>query len=62
MKKFYYKALTKEKMKQVSGYIDAETPREAREKVRQLGLLPTNIYEEEHFTPIMLFQILQLIV
>ena len=52
MKKFYYKALTKEKMKQVSGYIDAETPREAREKVRQLGLLPTNIYEEEPFTPI----------
>ena len=52
MKKFYYKALTKEKMKQVSGYIDAETPREAREKVRQLGFLPTNIYEEEPFTPI----------
>lgn len=52
MKKFYYKALTKEKMKQVSGYIDAETPREAREKVRQLGFLPTNISEEEPFTPI----------
>ncbi len=46
MKKFYYKALTKEKMNQVSGYIDAETPREAREKVCQLGFLPTNIYEE----------------
>lgn len=46
MKKFFYKALTKEKMDEVSGYIDAETPREAREKVVKLGFLPTNIYED----------------
>lgn len=46
MKKFFYKALTKGKMDEVSGYIDAETPREAREKVVKLGFLPTNICEE----------------
>lgn len=46
MKKFYYKALKENKKEEVSGFIDAETPREAREKVRQLGFLPTNIHEE----------------
>lgn len=46
MKKFYYKALKENKKDEVSGFIDAETPREAREKVRQLGFMPTNIHEE----------------
>lgn len=46
MKKFYYKALKENKKEEVCGFIDAETHREAREKVRQLGFMPTNIHEE----------------
>ena len=46
MKKYFYKALIKNQKEQISGYIDAESPRDAREKIRQLGFLPTNIYEE----------------
>ncbi len=45
MAKFFYKALKNNKI-EVKGYIEAENPREARDKVRGLGFLPTNIYEE----------------
>ena len=45
MAKFFYKALKNNKI-EVKGYIEADNPREARDKVRGLGFLPTNIYEE----------------
>jgi len=46
MKNFRYKALKKNK-ELVSGYIEAETSREVREKVLAIGFLPTEIYEEK---------------
>lgn len=45
MSQFYYKAL-KDQKEIVSGYIEANDVKEARSKVRGLGFLPTNIYEE----------------
>ena len=50
MAKFFYKALKNNKI-EVKGYIEAENPREARDKVRGLGFLPTNIYEETFEKP-----------
>lgn len=45
MKQFYYKALKNQK-EVVSGYVEANNVKDARSKVRGLGFLPTNIYEE----------------
>lgn len=50
MAKFFYKAL-KDNKTEVKGYVEAESSREAREKVRGLGFLPTNIYEETFEKP-----------
>lgn len=46
MARYFYKALKNQK-EAVSGYIDAESSAEARNKVRQLGFMPTGIYEEK---------------
>ncbi len=46
MARYFYKAL-KDQKEVVSGYIDAESSAEARNKVKQLGFLPTGIYEEK---------------
>ena len=51
MAKYYYKALKNNKT-EVSGYVDAENSRDAREKVRGLGFLPTNINEETFQKPV----------
>ena len=45
MTQYYYKAL-KDHKEFVEGYVEANSQREARDKVRSLGFLPTNIYEE----------------
>ena len=45
MSQFYYKALKHQK-EIVTGYVEADNVKEARSKVRGLGFLPTNIYEE----------------
>lgn len=45
MSQFYYKALKNQK-EIVTGYVEADNVKEARNKVRGLGFLPTNIYEE----------------
>ncbi len=45
MSQFYYKALKNQK-EIVTGYVEADNVKEARSKVRDLGFLPTNIYEE----------------
>lgn len=46
MTKYHYQAY-KEKTKEIiSGEIEAESPREAREKIVELGFLPTKVYEE----------------
>lgn len=45
MKKYYYKAL-KEQKEVVSGYIDAENQQEARKLIKQMGFMPTSVYEE----------------
>lgn len=50
MAKFFYKAL-KDNKTEVKGYVEAESSREAREKIRNLGFLPTNIHEESFETP-----------
>lgn len=50
MAKFFYKAL-KDNKTEVKGCVEAESSREAREKVRGLGFLPTNIYEETFEKP-----------
>lgn len=50
MAKYFYKALKNNKT-EVSGYVDAESSRDAREKVRGLGFLPTNIFEESFEKP-----------
>ncbi len=46
MAKFQYNAL-KDNKQVVSGEIEASDYREAREKIRQLGFLPTKVYTEE---------------
>lgn len=50
MAKYYYSALKDNKLL-VKGEIEALNPREAREKIRQLGFLPTKIYMEEQEIP-----------
>ncbi len=45
MAKYFYKAL-KDQKELVTGYIEANSQKEARDAVRRLGFLPTNIYEE----------------
>ena len=45
MKKFYYKAI-KDRKDVVTGFVDAQTREEARQKVCSLGLMPSKIYEE----------------
>lgn len=45
MAKFLYSALKNNKQI-VKGEIEASSPREAREKIRQLGFLPTKVYVE----------------
>lgn len=45
MAQYFYKALKNNKT-EVKGYVEAQSPREARDKVHKLGFLPTNIYEE----------------
>ncbi len=45
MAQYFYKALKNNK-EIVSGYIEAENSRDARDRIRDLGFLPTNIYEE----------------
>ena len=50
MGRYFYKALKNNKT-EVKGYIEAEDSRDAREKIRQLGFLPTNIYEETFEKP-----------
>ena len=46
MAKFQYSAL-KNNSQIISGEIDAANYREAREKIRQLGFVPTKVYTEE---------------
>ena len=46
MKKFHYTAI-KDKREVVSGYIEANSPEEAKQKVYVLGFLPTKIREED---------------
>ena len=46
MVKFKYSAL-KDKTQIVTGEVEASSPREARQKIRQLGFLPTKVYTEE---------------
>ena len=45
MAQYFYKALKNNKT-EVKGYIEAESPKEARDKIHKMGFLPTNIYEE----------------
>lgn len=45
MAQYFYKAL-KDNKTEVKGYVEAQSPREARDKIHKLGFLPTNIYEE----------------
>lgn len=45
MKHYYYKAL-KDKAETINGYVEANNPDEAKEKVRLMGFIPTGIYEE----------------
>lgn len=45
MTKFQYKAL-KNKTEFVEGEIEANSPREARQKILALGFLPTKVYTE----------------
>lgn len=46
MTKFLYRAL-KNNTQIVDGFVEADSPREAREKIRQLGFVPTKVYSEE---------------
>ena len=46
MRKFRYTAI-KDKREIVSGYIEASSPEEAKQKVYVLGFLPTKIYEDD---------------
>lgn len=46
MKKFFYKAI-KDKTEYVSGYIEAASHEEARDKVKLMGFLPAGVYEEK---------------
>lgn len=48
MKKFHYTAI-KDKREVVSGYVEANTPEEAKQKIYVLGFLPTKIHEEDPF-------------
>lgn len=50
MAKFFYVALKNNKT-EVKGYVEAQDSREARDKIRGLGFLPTNIYEETFEKP-----------
>ena len=45
MKRFYYKAI-KDQKELVSGYIEAENNKDASDKVRKMGFLPTYVYDE----------------
>lgn len=45
MTQYFYKALKNNKT-EVKGYIEANSPKEARDKIHKMGFLPTNIYEE----------------
>lgn len=49
MKKFYYSAI-KDRKEVVSGYVEAQTPAEAKEKVFALGFIPSKIHEEDFGT------------
>lgn len=46
MAKYQYSAL-KNNSQIIKGEVEAATPREAREKIRLLGFVPTKIYTEE---------------
>lgn len=46
MAKYQYSAL-KNNNQIIKGEVEAATPREAREKIRLLGFVPTKIYTEE---------------
>ena len=47
MTNFFYKAINSETHSEVSGNIDADSPREVREHVRALGLLPIMVEESK---------------
>lgn len=49
MKKFYYSAI-KDRKEVVTGYVEAQTPAEAKEKVFALGFIPSKIHEENFGT------------
>ncbi len=49
MAKYKYEAL-KDNKDLVNGYVEAVTPRDAREKVRALGLMPIKVFEEKLIT------------
>ncbi|MCI1273807.1 MAG: type II secretion system F family protein [Clostridiaceae bacterium] len=46
MKKYCYQAYKEETDELINGFVDAESPRAAREKISQLGFMPTKVYEE----------------
>ncbi len=50
MRKYFYRAV-KDKKELVTGYVEAESPAEAKEKVKLLGFAPAGIYEEEFSKP-----------
>lgn len=50
MAKYFYTALKNNKT-EVSGYVEAASPREAREQIRGLGFLPTKVHEETFQKP-----------
>ena len=51
MAKFHYKALKHNTAIEVQGVLEAENPVEARAKLKELGFLPTYIFEETHVKP-----------
>ncbi len=50
MTKFKYKAYCEKEQKIIDGEVDAKNSREAREKIRELGYLPTKVYSDKDYT------------